>query len=149
MKNTDRIKVVFTTVFTAVNSFLGSLAMPLYILVLCNIIDYTTGIAASVYRGERVSSKVGFHGIAKKVCMWLLVAVGAVTDYLLLAVGQTMGIDTGLGCVIALAVTFWLIANELISILENIDCIGTPLPPFLEKLISYVKEKTEQSGTVK
>ena len=67
MKNIDKIKYTFITVFTAINGFLGSLATPFYILVLTNILDYLTGIGAAVYRGERVSSETGFHGIAKKV----------------------------------------------------------------------------------
>jgi len=61
MKNIDKIKYTFITVFTAINGFLGSLAMPFYLLVLTNILDYLTGIWAAVYRGERVSSDVGFQ----------------------------------------------------------------------------------------
>ena len=41
---------------------------------------------------------------------------------------------------------FWLLANELISILENISDIGTPLPPFLTKLVELVREKTEEAA---
>ena len=62
--------------FTALNSFLGGLAIPFYILVGANVTDYITGIVAAVYRGEKVSSEVGLRGIAKKVCMWLLVMIG-------------------------------------------------------------------------
>ena len=88
MKNIDKIKYTFITVFTAINSFLGSLATPFYILVLTNILDYLTGIGAAVYRGERVSSETGFHGIAKKVCMWLLVLVGYIVDYIIISMGK-------------------------------------------------------------
>ena len=143
MKDISRIKIAFITVFTALNGFLGSLAVPFYILVLTNILDYLTGIGAAVYRGERVSSETGFHGIAKKVCMWLLVLVGYIVDYIIISMGQTMNIEFGFECLVAAAVVFWLLANELISILENVADIGVPMPSFLLKAVELVKEKAE------
>lgn len=145
MRDTDKIKIAFVTVFTAVNGWLGALAVPFYFLLLTNIIDYATGIVAAVCRGERVSSDIGFKGIAKKVCMWLLVLAGHIVDFIIVEMGHTMQIEFGVNCLVALAVIFWLLANELISILENISDIGTPLPPFLTKLVEMVKEKSEDS----
>ena len=145
MRDTDKIKIAFVAVFTAVNGWLGALAVPFYFLMLTNIIDYATGIVAAVCRGERVSSDIGFKGIAKKVCMWLLVLAGHIVDFIIVEMGHTMQIEFGLNCLVALAVIFWLLANELISILENISDIGTPLPPFLTKLVEMVKEKSEDS----
>ena len=34
-----------------------------------------------------------------------------------------------------LIVAVWLIINELISILENLSELGTPIPPFLVKIV--------------
>lgn len=146
MKNIDKIRFAFIAVFTAINSFLGSLALPFYILVGTNVADYITGIVAAVYRGERVCSDVGLRGIAKKVCMWLLVLIGFVLDYLIVQMGHTMHIEISADCIVSVAVVFWLLANELISILENISDIGTPLPPFLTKLVELVREKTEEAA---
>ena len=146
MKYTDKIKIAFVAVFTAINGWLGVLAVPFYFLLLTNIVDYATGIMAAVYRGERVSSDVGFHGIAKKVCMWLLVLVGYIVDYIIISMGQTMHIEFGFSCLVAAAVVFWLLANELISILENIADIGVPMPAFLLKAVELVKEKTEYAA---
>ena len=145
MKDINKIKITFITVFTALNGWLGSLATPFYILVLTNIIDYITGIGAAIYRGERVSSETGFHGIAKKVCMWMLVLVGYIVDYIIISMGNTMNIQFGFDCLIAAAVVFWLLANELISILENVADIGVPMPSFLMKAVELVKEKTEHT----
>ena len=145
MKNIDKIKAYFVGVFTALTGWLGVLAIPFYILVLTNIIDYGTGIYASVCRGEKVSSLKGFRGIAKKICMWLLVVVAAIVDYMIVALTGTLHIEIGFNNIVAIAVVFWLLANELISILENIHDIGTPLPPFLMKLVGYIKDKTEDT----
>ena len=147
MKDIDKIKLAFVTIFTALNTALGALAMPFYILVATNVIDYITGISASACRGEAVSSYRGFRGIAKKICMWLLVLVGYITDWLVVAVGHTINLDIGFKCLVAFVVIFWLLANELISILENItDIMGeNHMPPFLLKTIKYIKIKTEES----
>lgn len=149
MKNMEKIKIAFVAILTAVNSWLGELAMPFYFLLLTNIVDYATGIAAAVCRGERVSSDIGFKGIAKKVCMWMLVLAGYIVDFIIVEMGHTMHIEFGVDCLVALAVIFWLLANELISILENIGDTGTPLPPFLTVLVEMVKEKSEDSVAIR
>ena len=148
MKDGDKIKLAFVTVFTTINGWLGVMAVPFYFLLLANIIDYTTGIMAAVYRGERVSSEVGFHGIAKKVCMWLLVLVGYITDFLIVQMGHTIHIEFGFDCIVALVVIFWLMANELISILENIHDVGVDYPAPLMKILELVKEKGEDTIAV-
>ena len=144
----EDIKIVFIAVFTYISGLLGNLAIPFYILVLTNIIDYITGIWRSACKGERITSKKGFEGIAKKVCMWLLVVVGAIVDYMIIALTQTLHIELGFSNIVAIAVVFWLMANELISILENIHDIGVPMPDFLYNLTKYIKEKTEETVPV-
>lgn len=144
MKDIDKIKVVFITAFTAVHGWLGALAVPFYLLVFTNIIDYATGIYAAVCRGERVSSEIGFRGIAKKVCMWLLVLVGMIVDYIIISLSTTLHIELGFNHIVAIAVVFWLLANELISLLENIHDIGVDVP-WLIKIVELIKEKTEET----
>ena len=148
MKAIDKVKAAFVAVFAGINGWLGVLAVPFYFLLLTNVLDYGTGIMAAACRGERVTSLKGFKGIAKKVCMWLLVAVGAIIDYMIIAMGQTLHIEIGFENVFALVVIFWLMANELISILENIHDIGVPMPPFLVNIVKFIKEKTEETVDV-
>ncbi len=143
MKFIDKIKIVVVGCLTALNSLLGIMAIPFYILVGTNIVDYFTGIAASAYRGEAVNSNKGFRGIAKKVCMWLLVAIGYILDYCLIIMGNTIGITIEFKCLVSVAVIFWLLFNEIISILENINDIGTPLPPFVMDIAKFLKDKAD------
>lgn len=125
-----RVKEISVTVGALLASWLGILYVPMLILIACNIIDYITGLCAAKYRSEAISSYKSFRGIAKKICMWLLVAIGAMLDWLLSYAVGTAGISIGLNFVVASVAAVWLIANEIISILENIRDIGTPLPPF-------------------
>ncbi|WP_337674212.1 phage holin family protein [Huintestinicola sp.] len=141
-----RVKEISVTVGALLASWLGILYVPMLILIACNIIDYITGLCAAKYRSEAISSYKSFRGIAKKICMWLLVAIGAMLDWLLSYAVGTAGISIGLNFVVASVAAVWLIANEIISILENIRDIGTPLPPFLMKIAESVKKSAENKG---
>lgn len=136
-------KAVCVAAFGLLSSWLGVLAIPVYVLVACNIMDYITGLAAAHRRNQKVSSYVGVLGIAKKVCMWLLIAVGAVVDWLLLYCGANLGFEIHLPMLVASLVAVWLIINEVISILENVGDIGVPLPGFLTKIVQGLKSKIE------
>ena len=46
----------------------------------------------------------------------------------------------------ACLVAVWLIYNEIISILENINDIGTDLTPFLLKLVKKLKSQVESKA---
>ena len=102
-------KAVCVAAFGLLSSWLGVLAIPVYVLVACNIMDYITGLAAAHRRNQKVSSYVGVLGIAKKVCMWLLIAVGAVVDWLLLYCGASLGFEIHLPMLAASLVAVWLI----------------------------------------
>nr|WP_319489348.1 phage holin family protein [uncultured Caproiciproducens sp.] len=142
----DKLKATFIAVFTALSAWLGVLAIPALLLVLVNIADYGTGLAAAKYRGQKISSYRGFQGIAKKVCMWLLVAVGAIVDSLITYAAQQAGIVLSFGYAVASLVAVWLICNEIISILENISDIGVALPPFLLKIVENLKSQVESKA---
>ncbi len=144
----DKVKAIFIGIFTALSAWLGILAVPVLVLVGMNIADYATGLAAAPYRKQKINSYIGFMGIAKKVCMWLVVAVGVVVDWLLTYAAQQANIDMGIGYVVASLVAVWLICNEIISVLENISDIGVKLPPFLIKLVKYIRSQAEdKAGT--
>lgn len=143
MNKMDKVKVIATAVFGFLSSLLGVLFVPVCLLVGCNIIDYITGLMASPSRDEKVSSYKSIRGIMKKVAMWLLVMVGAMIDQLIKYSITTVGLVFPFTFLIACVVAIWLICNELISILENIADIGTPLPAFLQKIVYYIKEQTE------
>ncbi|MGN0500705.1 MAG: phage holin family protein [Ruminococcus sp.] len=46
-------------------------------------------------------------------------------------------------CYFGLIIAVWLIINELISILENLTEIGTPIPKFLVNIVHRLKNTVE------
>ncbi len=142
----DKLKATFIAIFTALSAWLGVLAVPMLILVAANIIDYGTGLAAAKYRKQKISSYRGFQGIVKKICMWLLVALGAFVDILITYGTEQAGITLHFGYAVASLVAVWLICNEIISILENMKDIGVALPPFLLRIVDNLKSQVESKA---
>jgi len=139
----DKTKVFIIAFWGALMSALGILAVPILLLVLCNLMDYVTGLAASKYRTQHINSYKSIQGITKKVCMWLLVAVGVIIDEIIKYAGATVGITLPFSFLVACIVAVWLICNEILSILENITDIGVVLPPFMAPLVKRLKTQIE------
>lgn len=100
---------------------------------LAMVIDYVTGIGASIKEQKGLSSKVGFLGIFKKFLMAVVVVMAHRMDILL---GSSV-IMTG-------AIYFYL-ANELISITENYGRLGLPMPDQVKQVIQILKAKGDTS----
>ena len=146
MDKVERIGV--TALLSALFSWLGLVAVPLLLLVVLQVIDYATGLVAAKYRFEQISSYKSFKGIAKKICMWLLVIVGGVLDWIITYAAESAGLDIGVSFVVACIVCVWLMCNEIISILENMVDIGVKLPPFLMKITKRLQSSVENKADI-
>jgi len=82
------------------------------------------------------SSAVGFKGIFKKLLMLGLVFAAAQID---------LAMDTGTFLVRDAAVWFYL-ANEGLSILENMTLAGVPFPQRIKDLLGYIKEDNDSES---
>ena len=124
-------------------SYLGTLAVPMLVLLGVMLLDYITGMIKAYIRAE-LNSKFGIKGILKKLCYMAMVAVGAAVDYLLHGALKQAGIDLHIELFCGLLVTVWLIINELISVLENLAAIGVPGFPRLNRLLSRLKSTVNE-----
>ena len=139
-ENFYKTKAILCALVGAVTGYLGDLAIPFYLLVLCNIIDYATGVTAAPYRSIRRSSYRSFLGILKKVMQWLLVLVGWIMDQLITYLSSGVGWNLNGSVVVACVVCVWF------SIIENLSDIGVKIPPFLIPLVDFVKRTAEEKG---
>ncbi len=99
------------------------------ILLLTFAVDYISGVAASIKEGKGLRSTIGFYGLCKKGLMLLMVLLGHRID-----------VAFDLNIVMHGVVYFWL-ANELVSILENLTRCGLKTPPVFNKILTILKEK--------
>ena len=136
---------VAAAAFAAVGAYFHQLMFPCLLLVVVMALDYLTGMV-SAWIHRTISSKAGVIGVIKKLCYMIAVAVAVVVDQVIRIAAHNAGIETELPNIFALLVTFWLILNECISILENLSEIGVPLPNFLMQVIKRLKKNTEDAG---
>lgn len=123
-------KVTFTAIGAVLGTFLGGFDGFLYALIIFVIIDYITGIMMGIVE-QKLSSEVGFKGIARKVLIFFLVAIAHIIDSRILVSGSA----------IRTAVIFFYISNEGISILENTARIGLPVPKKIKTILDQLNKE--------
>ena len=139
------LQAVFSAALAALISYLGVVAIPVTVLMTAMIIDYVTGMAAA-WHNKKLSSKKGLSGIIKKISYLALVCVGMGVDWVIYYGIKSVGVDMGYTFFFGVLVAVWLITNELISILENLESIGVPMPTFLIKIVKRLKITAENVG---
>ena len=122
-------RAVFAVVGGWIGWFLGGIDGLMYALIAFILVDYITGVTAAAVKRE-LSSEVGAKGIAKKVGELLLVGIGNVLDQQILKQGAAM----------RTLVIFFYVANEGLSILENLGRIGVPIPKPLKDFLKKLKD---------
>lgn len=106
--------------------FLGNMDGLVTVLITFVVVDYITGVLCAIVE-RRLSSSIGFKGIAQKVMIFCLVGIANLLDMHVLETGSML----------RTAVIFFYCANEGISIIENAARTGLPVP---EKLQSAMKQ---------
>lgn len=140
--NENAFKTFAAALIAAVASYFNVVGMPIIVLLAFMVTDYITGMTAAYMKGE-LSSKVGFRGILKKLCYMFAVAAGIGIDYICSSALDGAGFP-GNVCFFGLLVTIWLILNEILSVLENLDKIGVPVPGFIKAVTGRLKQNVEK-----
>jgi toxin secretion/phage lysis holin len=135
-------QAVIAVALGGLSAYMRLMFVPLVVLIAVMVIDYMSGMLKA-WGNEELSSKVGLKGIVKKLCYLMLVCVAGVVDWLIYSGLRQVGITLNFGFCFGLIVTIWLIINELISILENLEALHVPMPGFLSKIIKHLQTAVE------
>lgn len=114
---------------TYVVYLLGGIDIAMQCLLIAIVLDYLSGMIKA-FNLKQLSSKVGFKGVMKKVGVLLIVMLGVLVDRV---TGDTGAIRT--------LVIYYFVANEGLSIIENLSLAGVPIPKGLKKALKALKEK--------
>lgn len=124
------IQLGFTALGGFLGWFLGGADGFLYALIAFVAIDYITGVMCAVV-DKNLSSKIGFEGIFRKVLIFTLVGVGNILDVYVLQDGH----------VLRIAVIFFYLSNEGVSLLENTVHLGLPVPEKLKDILAQLHNR--------
>lgn len=120
---------------------LGGWDIMLRVLCAFMVLDYLTGLIVGITGHSRktetgkLDSGVGLTGILKKLLMLMIVVMAVYLDMLI-----------GHGSVLRSMVIMFFVANEGLSILENVGLMGVRLP---EKLTDALEKLHEEEVAVK
>lgn len=132
----SKIQIIIDSIAGAVGAVLGFMYGEVnglfWALIAFMALDYITGVIVAVIE-KRLSSEVGFRGLAKKFLILVFVAVGHIADTYIL--GRTPAAMS--------AVMLFYITNEGISIIENAAALGLPVPKKLTNIMEQIKNKSE------
>ena len=132
----SRIQIIIDSVAGAVGAVLGFLYGEVtglfWALLACMALDYITGVIIAII-AKKLSSEVGFKGLAKKLLILVFVALGHIVDTYIIG-GTPVAMS---------AVMLFYIANEGISIIENAAWLGLPVPQKLKDIMEQIRARGE------
>ncbi|KXZ40002.1 holin, Cph1 family [Alkalithermobacter thermoalcaliphilus JW-YL-7 = DSM 7308] len=133
MDKKDIINAITSGVGSILTYLIGRWDTTVQILAILMICDYVTGIMKA-YRQQELSSSIGFKGLNKKIAIFIALILAHQLDLV-------SGMEVPL---FRTATTYFYISNEGISICENLDSLGLPLPDFIRNTLLKVKEKNNK-----
>lgn len=122
---------IMSAILTTITHLLGTPSDLILALLIAILLDISSGWTAAWYT-KRLNSKCGSKGAAKKLSLLFLVIFAGILD-------KVLGLD-----VIQLGTIYFFIANEGLSICENLGYMGLPIPKFLVGRLKQIIEPEEQ-----
>ena len=130
--NKSLIEYLSIAIGAAIGFMFGDLNGMFYALLVLCILDYITGVMVAI-KEHNLSSYIG---IMRKIGIFIMVSVGHLVDNQIIKGGN----------VFMSACTLYYAANEGISICENAEKLGLPLPKKLLRILRQVKEESDDDG---
>jgi toxin secretion/phage lysis holin len=125
------ISSVLACIGTTFVYLIGGMDIAMTCLLVAIALDYISGLIKA-YECKVLSSKIGFRGILKKVGVLLVVMLAVLIDRV---TGNTGAIRT--------LVVYYFVANEGLSIIENLAEAGVPIPKSLKKALKSLKKENQ------
>lgn len=106
----------------------GGFDVAIQCLLIAIVLDYISGIIKAFVL-KNLSSSIGFKGILKKVGVLVVVALAVLIDRV-----------TGESGAIRTLVIYYFVANEGLSIIENLAQAGLPIPKVIKDALKALKK---------
>ena len=135
----DKIVKSLAAIAGAIAGLFGGWDLMLQVLVIFMITDYVTGWVVAILGNSvktesgHLDSRISWKGILKKGLALAVVLLGTMLDK---AIGQDHAFRT--------MATWFYIANEGLSILENLALAGIPFPTGFKNMLEQLREKNDK-----
>ena len=130
----ELVNLSVSSIATLITALIGGIDLPIKILAIMIVLDFITGILSAIYNRE-LESRACLKGIIKKSCYFLLVIVAHELDTLVPNDGTFL---------LRTITIYFLVANDGLSILENVGECGVEYPNFLKNFLKQLRTKADE-----
>lgn len=148
--NTNHItsKITTSLISGLIASFWGIYGPVILCVLVAICLDIISGLVAAMASGEKISSKVGFIGFWKKIALIVALVFGIFMDSFIPILLGTLSLELPFTMPIGTIVGCYIVINEAISIIENINkAAPTALPKWIKKLLEGAGQTIDKGGS--
>ena len=127
----DVMCMITASAATALVWLFGGIDVAMQCLLVAIALDYISGLIKA-FTTRTLDSKIGFRGLIKKVGLLCIVALSVLLDRI-----------TGESGAIRTLVIYYFVANEGLSIIENLSIAGLPIPSSIKKALRALKKENQ------
>ena len=132
------MKELFCSILAGIGTGLvylwGGFDVAMQCLLVAIVLDYVSGIIKAFVL-KQLSSSIGFKGILKKFGVLVVVALAVLIDRV-----------TGESGAIRTLVIYYFVANEGLSIIENMGLAGLPIPKSIKEALNALKKQGDDGN---
>lgn len=132
------LKIVLCEIGLVLGYLFGEINGLFTALLILTVLDYVSGVIKSIIK-KNVSSEKGYKGILKKIGMFVVVALANIVDKVVF--NNSLFLRHG--------ILILFISNEGFSIIENLACIGVPIPKSIINVLEQVKKSSKTNNASK
>ena len=132
------MKELFCSILAGIGTGLvylwGGFDVAMQCLLIAIVLDYVSGIIKAFVL-KQLSSSIGLKGILKKFGVLVVVALAVLIDRV-----------TGESGAIRTLVIYYFVANEGLSIIENMGLAGLPIPKSIKEALKALKKQGDDGN---
>lgn len=132
------MKELFCSILAGIGTGLvylwGGFDVAMQCLLVAIVLDYISGIIKAFIL-KQLSSSIGLKGILKKFGVLVVVALAVLIDRV-----------TGESGAIRTLVIYYFVANEGLSIIENMGLAGLPIPKSIKEALNALKKQGDDGN---
>lgn len=141
----EKGKVILSIIGGIIATFCHKYGIMIALVLFAIVFDVLTGIIKANMNGG-LSSKVGKKGFWGKVAEMVALFFGFFLDYAIPYMCASLAIKIPFDTPFGLIICFYIVLNEGISVIENLNACGVGLPKWILKFLQSAQKQIEEGN---
>lgn len=143
----EKLKWIMSIIIGAIATFGKHYIVIIAFVAVAVVFDWVTGVIKAKATGEGINSKKATQGFWKKVTLFVALFFGFFLDYFIPYMLDYINLTIPITCLFGMIFGCYIVINESISIMENIEKTrpGT-LPKWVAGILTQTKETIDKEA---